>query len=118
MVSADEMAVAAAIVATINRVAESNFGVGPHLTAIVGRVRERPSMDASKHVRLIESAFRLKWWERMGRSRGRATPAVIYGNSRVFEQVIQDAVDEANGKSREAAPRRGRFDRKVTRDGD
>lgn len=96
-VTPEEMGCAVAALAEFNRQAGSQFGVGAHLRAVVMRVRERPSMDAAKHVRLVQSAWRRKWWERNGRGR-RATPAVVYGNERVFEAVVQDAVDEAAGR--------------------
>lgn len=96
MVTAEEMAIAAVAVAEFNRQSGSEFGLGAHVRAIVGRVRERPSYTPDAHVRLVQSAWRLRWWERSGRGR-RATPAVIYGNAGVFEQVVQDAVDEKKG---------------------
>lgn len=113
IVTPEEMALAATIVEAYNRIADARFGLGSQLTAIVGRIRERPSYDAPAHVRLIESAFRLKWWERLpGRRGGRPTPAVIYGNARVFEQVVQDAIDEKQGRPVQDSPeRRKRFTR-------
>jgi hypothetical protein len=103
IVTPEEMAKALAAVAEFNRQADSDFGLGANLRAVVMRIRERPSMDAEKHVRLVQSAFRLKWWERSGRGR-RPTPAVVYGNERVFEQVVQDAVDEAKGRPLDEQP--------------
>lgn len=111
-----EMAKATAALAAFNRLAGSDLGVGANLRNIVMRIRERPSWDVAKHVRLVESAFRIKWWERSsGRRRGRLTPAVIYGNERVFEAVAEDAKDEASGDATKVEARRGKFDRKVTR---
>lgn len=101
-----EMMLAAQALAEFNRQAGSGYGLGAHLTPIVGRIRDRPSWDGAKHVRLVQSAFRLRWWERNGRNR-RATPAVVYGE-RCFDNVVQDAADEAAGKS---ADRRGKFQR-------
>jgi hypothetical protein len=97
MVTQQEMGVAAAALDEINSSADRSFSLGPHLTAIVGRVREHPSWDAAKHRRLVQSAFRFRWWERNGKQR-RLTPAVIYGNERVFENCVQDAHDEASGR--------------------
>lgn len=111
LVTVAEMACAAAAVAEINRQSGSEFGIGAHLPAIVGRVRERPSYDPAAHTRLVQSAWRLKWWERSGAGR-RPTPAVIYGNARVFEQVVQDAVDERKGTTRETTEPEKRFTRK------
>jgi hypothetical protein len=96
-VTPEEMAKAAAAISAFNRSGGTDFGLGAHLTPLVMRIRERPSWDAGKFVRLVESAWRLKWWERRGKG-GRATPAVVFGNPQVFEQVAQDAADEAAGK--------------------
>lgn len=108
LITAEEMATAAAALAEFNRQAGAEFGLGAHVKSIAMRIRERPSYDAEAHVRLVQSAWRLKWWERMGNGK-RPTPAVIYGNERVFEQVVQDATDEKNGVERAAQP--GRFTR-------
>lgn len=109
-VTVTEITIAAAAVAEFNRQSGSEFGLGAHLRPIVMRVRERPSYDFGAHVRLVQSAWRLKWWEKRGRRRGRPTLAVIYGHAGVFEQVVQDAVDEKSGRASEDAPR-GQFDR-------
>lgn len=98
LVTPAEMATAAAAVAEFNRQSGYDYGLGAHLTTIVMRIRERPSWDAAKHVRLIQSAFRFRWWETKG-SGNRPTPAVVYG-ARCFEQVVQDATDEAAGKKK------------------
>lgn len=103
MVTAGEIVIAAAALAEFNVQSGSEFGVGAHLVPLVMRIRERPAYDADAHVRLVQSAWRLKWWERGGRGR-RPTPAVIYGNSAVFEQVVQDAVDERKGRKIEGPP--------------
>lgn len=108
IVSEAEMGKAAAALAEFNRQAGSEFGLGAHLTPLVGRIRERPSYDAEALVRLVQSAWRLKWWERNGKTR-RATPAVVFGNAACFENVVQDAVDEKAGHERPA--QRGRFER-------
>lgn len=110
LVTPEEMARAAAAVAAVNRVSGSEFALGGHFRAIVMRVRDHPSWDAAKHVRLVESAWRLKWWERNGRGR-RPTPAVVYGNERVFEQVVQDAVQEKRGETPDGPKPRKRFTR-------
>lgn len=97
VVTEAEMAVATAALTEFNAQAGSDFGLGANLTCIVMRARERPSWDPAKHRRLVQSAFRLRWWERSRRG-GRPTPQVIYGNAKVFEQVVQDAADEAAGR--------------------
>lgn len=96
LVTAEEMLTASAALAQYNEEHGSDYGLGANLTPIVMRIRERPSWDAAKHRRLVQSAWRLRWWERSGNSR-RPTPNVIYGNTKVFEQVAQDAAEEARG---------------------
>lgn len=113
LVTPEEMALAVAALAEFNRLAEYDFGLGAHLRALVGRVRERPSFGAAEYTRLTQSAWRMRWWEKRGNSR-RPTPAVIYGNTQVFEQVIADAADEKNGRSTEGQSTR-RFERKGPR---
>lgn len=105
-VSEQEMMIAARAVAEFNRQLGSDYGLGAHLTAIVGRIRDRPSWDAAKHERLVQSAFRVRWWEKSGSGR-RPTPNVIY-SERSFESVVQDAADEAAGRTAEIRKRRGR----------
>jgi len=105
LVTREEMAIVIDVIAEFNAQSGSGFGVGAHVKPIVGRIRERASMPADQHVRLVQSAWRIKWWERSGRGR-RPTPAVIYGNAGVFEQVIQDAVDERAGRAAQAPAKR------------
>lgn len=100
-----EMLIAAAALAEFNRQAETDYGLGANLTGIVMRIRERPSWDAAKHVRLVQSAWRIRWWERTGKDR-RPTPQVIYGE-RAFENVVQDAAAEAAGKPVQAPRAQG-----------
>jgi hypothetical protein len=118
VVTPAEMAKAAAAVSAFNAAAGSDYGLGAHLTPVVGRIRERPSYDAPALVRLVQSAWRLKWWERNGRGGRRATPAVIFGNSACFENVVQDATDEKAGKSPAEVPPTGggRFRRTKARE--
>jgi len=108
LITPREMGIAATALAAFNRCYEykkpggekvvkgSDYGLGGNLTSIVMRIREHPSWDASKHVRLVESAWRIRWWER--NPERRPGPNVIYGvNS--FENVVQDAGEEAAGES-------------------
>lgn len=106
IVTVEEMSLAAVALAEFNRQADSEFGLGAHLKPLVGRIRERPSYGAGEHVRLVRSAWRLKWWERAAGGSRRATPAVMYGNERVFEAVVQDAVDEKAGRSSDVMEQR------------
>lgn len=99
VVTVAEMERAAAAIDEFNKAAGSDFGLGAHLTPLVMRLRERPSLDAAKARRLVQSAWRIKWWERNGRKGRRATPAVVFGNAGCFENVVQDAVQEAKGET-------------------
>lgn len=117
VVRPEEMSVAAVCMATFNQLAGTDQGLGPNLTRIVGRVREHPSWDHAKHVRLLHAAFEVRWWERNGQRRpGAVTPAVIYGSSECFVNVANDAADLAAGREREIEQRRGKYDRAVVRD--
>lgn len=101
IVTPGEMACAAAALSTFNRLFEfrgssgSSYGLGAAMTSIVERCRERPTWDAPKHVRLVESAWRIRWWEKTG-SKKRPGPNVVYGPG-AFEQVAQDAKEERQG---------------------
>lgn len=110
IVTGAEMVIAAAAVTEFNRQQDARHGLAAYLTPIVGRIRERPTWGVDAHVRLVQSAWRIRWWERNGRGR-RATPKVIYGNTACFENVVQDAADEKVGKMNEVEKRRGRFER-------
>jgi len=110
LVTPIEMAKAAICIAAFNRcyefkgATEAGYGLGPNLSAIVMRVRDRPSWDAAKHVRLVESAWRIRWWERRD-SKRRPSPNVIW-SPKSFEQVAQDAKDEAAGEKPEQIGKR------------
>lgn len=110
LVTPIEMAIATAAIDTFNRHYQhkgregSDYGLGANLKSIVMRARERPSWDVAKHVRLVESAWRIRWWERNGNDR-RPGPNVIYGG-KSFEQVVQDAADEAAGEDPAAIKKR------------
>jgi hypothetical protein len=104
LVTPDEMAKAAAAVGTFNRCfcwkgrEGSDFGLGANLTSVVQRIRHRPSWSLEKWVRLVESAWRIRWWEQNGRDQSRRpTPQVIF-SPKSFENVVQDARDEAAGE--------------------
>jgi hypothetical protein len=107
-ITAEEMVKAAVVLAEWNEQRGTESGLGPNLAKIVMRIRDRPAMSAEQHARLVQSAFRLRWWERNGRRRrGPLTPSVIWGSSDCFENVFQDAAAEARGEK--SAERRGRF---------
>lgn len=111
--TAEEVVKAAAALAEWNRQRGTESGLGANVTSLVMRIRERPSMTAEQHVKLVESAFRLKWWEKNGRGRRDRplTPGVIWGSAKCFENVFQDAVAEARGEK--SAATRGRFTRQA-----
>lgn len=102
LVTPEELACATAGLAAFNALYEwdgrngGGFGIGAAVTSIVQRARERPSWDPATHVRLVESAWRLRWWEKSDQPR-RPTPNVIWG-PKAFEQVVQDAEDEKAGR--------------------
>lgn len=113
VVTEEEMLLAAHALAAFNKAQGAEHGLGANLPKLVARIRERPSWDAAKWVRLVESAWRLKWWEKSGRGR-RPTPAVVFGNANVLEQVAMDAAQEAAGETIADTPeRRSRFSRTV-----
>lgn len=96
LVTPEEMQIAAVCVAEFNALSGYSYGLGANITGVVMRIREYPSWPVEKHRRLVRSAFRFKWWERSGNTR-RPTPNVIWGNERCFQNVVQDAVEEARG---------------------
>lgn len=115
LVTPRELGVAAVCLLVFNREYEwkgtkgSDYGLGANLTEIVMRIRDRPNWDAATWVRLVESAWRIRWWEKRSDSR-RPTPSVIW-SPKAFEQVVQDAAAEkAAGQGTEQNSRR-RFTR-------
>lgn len=96
LVTPEEMQIAAVCIAEFNALSGYSYGLGANITGVVMRLREYPSWPVEKHRRLVRSAFRFKWWERNGNTR-RPTPNVIWGNERCFQNVVQDAVEEARG---------------------
>lgn len=105
VVDVAEMTRAVVALAEFNRHAGYDYGLSAHLTRVVSRVRERPSFEREHFVRLVASAWRVRWWERRGNGR-RPTPAVIFGNADVFDAVVQDAIDERAGREPTTAARR------------
>lgn len=103
VVTEREMALAAAALSEFNRQLESRFELGPWLALIVARVRDHPSWDADAHMRLVRSAFRIKWWTRRGRQQ-RAKPPVIWSEGS-FPNVVDDATREAEVRREIAADR-------------
>lgn len=122
LVGLEEMVLAAVCMDEFNRQAGKAQGLGPNLPAIVGRIREHPTWDAARHRRLVQSAFRIRWWERSrggGGQNGRERPLrpnVIYGNTECFANVTADAGDEFAKRKEKIVERRGEFDRSVVRD--
>lgn len=105
LVTPRELALAAVGLITFNAKFEwlgakgSDYGLGANLSEVVMRIRDRPSWDADTWVRLVESAWRMRWWEKKAGGR-RPTPSVIW-SPKAFEQVVQDATAEkrTQGKS-------------------
>lgn len=94
-VSDDEYSLATSVVAAFNETAGTSLSVDPHLTPIVGRIRERPALTAAQHRKIIEAVFAAEhWWT------GPPSPRVIYGNAAQFEQSIEIARHVAAGKGK------------------
>jgi hypothetical protein len=115
VVTDEEMECVRAAVEEFNAQGSFEYGLSAHLDYIVRRVRERPKWDSDTHRRLVQSAFRIRWWEQQQRGDRprRPSPKVVYGNPGCFEQVVQDAVDERKGHlppSRRAHQREGAED--------
>lgn len=115
LVTPIEMAKAAVCIGTFNRCFEwkgregSDYGLGANLPAIVQRIRERSSWSLDKWTRLVESAWRIRWWEHMGDKDRRPGPPVVFSGN-AFENVVQDAAEEAAGE-KPAAIRKRRYTR-------
>jgi len=71
-----------AILAAFNEVAGTDYRAADFRRGIIGRIRERPDLDAAAHRELIERNFASPWWK------GSASPAVIYGKTQVFENCL------------------------------
>jgi hypothetical protein len=84
VVSDDELALTAAVVQAFNEIAGTRLKADPHLTPIVGRIREWPKLTAAQHRKVIVAVFAGEhWWT------GPAGPRIIYGNAAQFEQSIE-----------------------------
>lgn len=93
-VSESEFTLAAAVVRSFNEIAGTALRVDPHLTPIVGRIRERPELNGNHHRQIIEAVFAGDhWWK------GAPGPRIIYGNAAQFEQSIELARAAAKKKS-------------------
>lgn len=90
IVTDDEFDLAAAVVSLFNSSAGTELTTDPHLTPIIGRIRERPKLTAEQHGKIVEAVFAGEhWWT------GPPTPKIIYGNAAIFEQSIELARDRA-----------------------
>lgn len=77
-----ERATAHQVLAVFNEAAGTRYRAIEFVEKIVRRIREHPAMTVEDHKEVIVRQFKAPWW------RGRATPAVIYGNASVFETAI------------------------------
>lgn len=83
-VSEDELILAAAVVVSFNEIFGTALTVDPHLTPIVGRIREKPKLNADHHRMVIEAVFEGEhWWN------GAPSLRIIYGNAAQFETSIE-----------------------------
>lgn len=94
LVTEREVRIAAVSLSEWNRQLDKRASLLPWLERIVRCARDHPSWDEAKHVRLVQSACRLRWWERRGAHK-RPEPKVIWGSPEQFERVAKDASDEA-----------------------
>lgn len=86
VVTDQEYDLASAVIASFNTAAGTSLSVDPHLTPIVGRIRERPDLTADHHRVLIEAVFAAEhWWT------DPPGPRIIYGNAAQFEQSLEIA---------------------------
>lgn len=82
-VTDSELELATAVLAVWNDRAKSNppFRAESWIRKIVMRIREHPDLDLDGHTSVIEGALADPWWT------GASSPAVVYGNDSLFEQV-------------------------------
>lgn len=84
LVTDQELSLATAIIAAFNEAAGTSLTVLPHLTPVVMRIRERPTLTAAQHGKIIEAVFAAEhWWT------DPPGPRIIYGNAAQFEQSIE-----------------------------
>jgi hypothetical protein len=94
LITAEERAIAAAVVAAFNDGAGTAYSVEAHLGLIVGRVFEHPRLCADDHRAIVAAVFRAPWWS------GRPGIALIYGNGVQFERAL-DAWRSARARTTE-----------------
>jgi Recombination endonuclease VII len=70
------------VLAAFNEEFETTFVAASWLAKIVLRLREHPELDVGDHEALIRRSRQDPWWKPP------PTPAVIYGNDRVFERAM------------------------------
>jgi hypothetical protein len=70
------------ILKAFNERSGKNFAGAEWRRAIIGRIREHPEVTLDRHREIIEQQFAAPWWK------GDATPAVIYGNGKVFDRAL------------------------------
>jgi hypothetical protein len=115
LVTPRELGLAAVCILLFNRDFEyqgkkgSDYGLGANLTEVVQRIRDRPNWDAPTWARLVESAWRIRWWEKKAGGR-RPTPSVIW-SPKSFEQVVQDAKAEKESAAADQGSSRRHFTR-------
>lgn len=83
----EEAELAASVLDAFNAVFGKRFTSKEYGRAIVGRIREHPELTIEQHRELMVKAKEQNpWWERSDDPN--PTPAVIYGNSRIFERTL------------------------------
>ena len=74
---------ARAILRLWNDHAEQRLSNPDWFKTIIMRIREHPELSVQEHGEIIQRALADPWWK------GKPSPAVLYGNGRVFEQALQ-----------------------------
>jgi len=100
IVTAKEMAVAAAVIAAFRDEIGVAWSLGPHLKSVVLRAREVPSWTPETHVDLVRAACEDPWWERTREKRRPTGPNVVYSPA-AFVRAVQAAADNKKGRKRE-----------------
>jgi len=80
-----EYELAGAVVATFNEIFDTAVSTDAHLVPVVGRIRERPELNATQHRKVMEAvAAGRQWWDT-------PAPRIVYGNAARFEESIEAA---------------------------
>jgi hypothetical protein len=92
-VTGEEYAMAEAVLATYNAVFTPvrSFSGKEWLKDIIGRLREHPELALDEHRDVMEKMHAHPWWT------DTPTPAVIYGNGKVFDRALNQEPPKDDG---------------------